>query len=154
MKKNILIFLLIFSYTLVQSQRYEFKAPPLLFSLDLKEFRSVLSSKYSYSKLTDNEIVEIVKIIDKRRDEYLTLRYKVRNSNLDENGKLLIGTNGKPVKADPELISARDAISQEVVDSIYEFLGEKRYRQFEKTLFNEYAMRSNSVMEKALKKKK
>ncbi|MCE5321109.1 MAG: hypothetical protein LLF93_08440 [Bacteroidales bacterium] len=98
--------------------------------------------------MTDKEIVEVIRIINERKEEYLSLSEKVKKSIPHD-------ANGKPTgKADPELIRAREAVSSEVATSVYEFLGEKRYMQLDKTLMNEYARKNSEALNKALKNKK
>lgn len=146
MKKFWFVLFLIFSLALF-SQSYVPQKPPLLFSLNNNDLRTVLTSKSSLVKMSDKEIVEITKIINERKEEYLTLNEKARKS-------VPIDANGKPTgKADTELLRAREAVGSEVASSIYEILGEKRYIQFDRTLINESARRNSEGLKIALKNK-
>jgi hypothetical protein len=147
MKKFCLVLFLIFPLALF-SQTYVIQRPPLLFSLSNNELKTVITSKNSLVKMSDQEIVEIIRIINERKEEYFSLIEKVKKSIPHD-------ANGKPTgKADPELIRAREAVSSEVATSVYEFLGEKRYMQLDKTLMNEYARKNSEALNKALKNKK
>lgn len=141
-----ILFFLFFSLSLF-SQAYVIQRPPLLFSLNNDDFRTVLTSKSSLVKMSDEEIAEISNIINERKEEYLSISEKTKKS-------IPFDANGKPTgKADPELLRAREAVGNEVATSIYEFLGEKRYIQFDKTLMNENERRNSEGLKKALKNK-
>jgi len=147
MKKFYLVLFLIFPLALV-SQSYGSLSLVGIFSTKGDDLRTVITSKNSLVKMTDKEIVEVIRIINERKEEYLSLSEKVKKSIPHD-------ANGKPTgKADPELIRAREAVSSEVATSVYEFLGEKRYMQLDKTLMNEYARKNSEALNKALKNKK
>jgi len=147
MKKFCLVLFLIFPLALF-SQSYGPLSLVGIFSTKGDDLRTVITSKNSLVKMTDKEIVEVIKIINERKEEYLSLSEKVKKSIPHD-------ANGKPTgKADPELIRAREAVSSEVATSVYEFLGEKRYTQLDKTLMNEYARKNSEALKKALKNKK
>ena len=147
MKKFWFVLFLIFPLSLF-SQSYGPLSLVGIFSTKGDDLRTVITSKNSLVKMTDKEIVEVIKIINERKEEYLSLSDKVKKSVPHD-------ANGKPTgKADPELIRAREAVSSEVATSVYEFLGEKRYMQLDKTLMNEYARKNSEALNKALKNKK
>lgn len=147
MKRFYLVLFLIFPLALV-SQSYGSLSLVGIFSTKGDDLRTVITSKNSLVKMTDKEIVEVIRIINERKEEYLSLSEKVKKSIPHD-------ANGKPTgKADPELIRAREAVSSEVATSVYEFLGEKRYMQLDKTLMNEYARKNSEALNKALKNKK
>jgi len=147
MKKFYLVLFLIFPLALF-SQSYGSLSLVGIFSTKGDDLRTVITSKNSLVKMTDKEIVEVIRIINERKEEYLSLSEKVKKSIPHD-------ANGKPTgKADPELIRAREAVSSEVATSVYEFLGEKRYMQLDKTLMNEYARKNSEALNKALKNKK
>lgn len=147
MKKIWFVLFLIFPLALF-SQSYGPLSLVGIFSTKGDDLRTVITSKNSLVKMTDKEIVEVIKIINERKEEYLSLSDKVKKSVPHD-------ANGKPTgKADPELIRAREAVSSEVATSVYEFLGEKRYMQLDKTLMNEYARKKSEALNKALKNKK
>ena len=147
MKKIWFVLFLIFPLALF-SQSYGPLSLVGIFSTKGDDLRTVITSKNSLVKMTDKEIVEVIKIINERKEEYLSLSDKVKKSVPHD-------ANGKPTgKADPELIRAREAVSSEVATSVYEFLGEKRYMQLDKTLMNEYARKNSEALKKALKNKK
>ena len=147
MKKIWFVLFLIFPLALV-SQSYVPQRPPLLFTLNGNELKTVLTSKNSLVKMSEKEIVEVNKIINERREEYLTSCEKLKKSVPHD-------ANGKPTgKADPEILRELEAISSDVCNSIYEILGEKRYEQFDRTLMNESARRNMEGLKKALKNKK
>jgi len=112
------------------------------------DLRTVVTSKNSLVKMSDKEIVEITKIINERIEEYLTLRERVNKS-------IPVDVNGRPTgKADPQLIRARDAVVYDVSTSIYEYLGEKKYKQLDKTLMNENERKNSEGLKNAMKNKK
>ena len=148
MKKIILILFLIFHIASLFSQSYVPQRPPLLFSLNNNDLRAVLTSKNSRVKMSDKEIVEVIRIISERKEEYLALSEKSKRS-------IPFNANGKPTgKADPEIVRAREAVGNEVATSIYELLGEKRYVQFDKTLIDENARRGSERLKNAMKNNK
>ncbi len=147
MKKIWFVLFLIFPLALV-SQSYVPQRPPLLFTLNGNELKTVLTSKNSLVKMSEKEIVEVIRIINERKEEYLSLSEKSKKS-------IPVDANGKATgKADPEIVIAREAVGNEVATSIYEFLGEKRYTQLDKTLIDENARRGSERLSKALKNKK
>lgn len=98
--------------------------------------------------MSDKEIVEVIRIISERKEEYLALSEKSKRS-------IPFNANGKPTgKADPEIVRAREAVGNEVATSIYELLGEKRYVQFDKTLIDENARRGSERLKNAMKNNK
>jgi len=148
MKKFCLFLFLIFPVVALFSQSHENLRLVGIFSMEGDELRVLVTSKNSQVKMSDKEIAEVIKIINERKEEYLTLNEKARKSSP-------VDANGKPAgKADPELIRARDAVGNEVYTSIYEILGEKRFIQFKRTLMNENERKNSEGLNKALKNKK
>jgi len=147
MKKFCLVLFLIFPLALF-SQSYVPQKPPLLFSLNINDLRTIFTSKNSLVKMSDKEIVEIDKIISQRKEEFYILKEKGKKS-------IPYGENGLPIgKVDPEIKRESNTLTDEVCTSIYKILGEKRYEQFDRTLMNESARRNMERMNKAMKNKK
>ena len=147
MKKFWFVLLLIFPLFLF-SQTYVSMWLPDIFSMKSDELSALVTSKNSQVKMSDKEIAEVIKIINERKEEYLSLSEKSKKS-------IPVDANGKPIgKADPELIRAREAVSSEVATSIYEFLGEKRFIQLKRTLMDEHERRNMEGLKKAMKNKK
>jgi len=147
MKKFWFVLFLIFPLFLF-SQTYVSMWLPDIFSMKSDELSALVTSKNSQVKMSDKEIAEVIKIINERKEEYLSLSEKSKKS-------IPVDANGKPIgKADPELIRAREAVSSEVATSIYEFLGEKRFIQLKRTLMDEHERRNMEGLKKAMKNKK
>ena len=148
MKKFCLFLFLIFPVVALFSQSHENLRLVGIFSMKGDDLRTVVTSKNSLVKMSDKEIVEITKIINERIEEYLTLRERVNKS-------IPVDVNGRPAgKADPQLIRARDAVVYDVSTSIYEYLGEKKYKQLDKTLMNENERKNSEGLKNAMKNKK
>jgi hypothetical protein len=98
--------------------------------------------------MSEEEIIRISKIIEGRKEGYFKLVDQVKKSlPRDSNGKI-IG------KADSQKMQEREAVINEVSTSIFDFLGEKRYRQFHRTLVNEVMRRSEEGLNNARKNNK
>ncbi len=147
MKNLFFILFLIFPFTLF-SQESVINNLPLIFSLNSDELRTLVTAKTSQIKMSDEEIIKISKIIEGRKEEYFKLVEQVKKS-LPRN------SNGKIIgKADPQKMQEREAVINEVSTSIFDFLGEKRFRQFHRTLVYEVMRRNEEGFKNALKNKK
>jgi hypothetical protein len=147
MKKFWLVLFLVFPLALF-SQTYGSLRLPDVFLMKGDDLRALVTSKNSQVKLSNKEIVEINKLINERREEFLALNESSKKS-------IKFDANGMPIgKADPELLRAREAVSNDVSTSIYEILGEKRFTQFKKTLIDENARKNSEGLNKAMKNKK
>jgi len=130
MKKIYFILFLLYPLALL-SQEDGPQRLPLIFSLNSDELRTLVTAKTSQIKMSEEDIISISKIIDEKKEEYFKFVDQVKKSlPYDANGKL-IG------KADPEKIRERETLHKEVCNSIYKILGDKRYKQFNRTLIDE-----------------
>ncbi len=147
MKNFYFILFLIFPFTLF-SQESGVHNLPLIFSLSNDELRTLVTSKTSQIKMSEEEIIKISKIIEKRKEEYFRLVSKVKKS-------VPFDANGKPIgMADPEIKRERDALYNDVCTSIHDIFGEKRYKQLYLTLINEYDRRNTERLKSAGEKTK
>jgi hypothetical protein len=147
MKNLFFILFLIFPFTLF-SQESEVHNLPLIFSLKSDELRTLVMSKSTQIKMSDEEIDKLSKIIDEKKEEYFKLVDQVKKS-------VPVDLTGRPVgKADPELRRERDALYNEVCTSIYKIFNEKRYKQLYITLVNEYERRNMERLKNAGKSNK
>lgn len=136
MKRSILILFIIFPLTLVSQARPE-NGFPNIYSIDIVKLKALLDSKQSFVKVSDKEFELITKLINDNRDKHFEIIDKIIKSvPLDENGK--------PVgKADPKLRAELNEQNTELYNSVNKILGERRCRQFNRTLIYE-AERMNS----------
>jgi hypothetical protein len=147
MKKLFFILFLIFPLVLF-SQEDGSRRLPLVFSLSGDELKTLITSKASRVKMSDEEIIKISKIIDGEKSEYFKLVDKVKKS-------IPFGANGRPIgKADSEVNRQLRTLSNEVCTSIYNILGDKRYRQFNRTLIDESERQNNERLRNAMKNRK
>lgn len=147
MKKICFILFLILPLSLF-SQNDGPRRLALIFSLKSDEFKALVTSPKSQIKISNEVIGKISEIIEGKKEEYFIIVDKCKKSvTYDENGK--------PIgKADPELLRERGSVENEVCTSIYEILGEKRYRQLSRTLIDEAERRNAERLSNAMKNKK
>ncbi|PKP42639.1 MAG: hypothetical protein CVT93_04250 [Bacteroidetes bacterium HGW-Bacteroidetes-10] len=147
MKKILLFLFLTLPFILLAQQ----ENPGTLygvFSMDDNEFRSLVSSKRSQVKMSENEITEICRIIGNKKAEYFMLNEKANQS-------IKYGANGLPIgKADPEIMRDLRIVKNMVYDSIYKILGEEKYELLRRTLIDENGRRSSERLKKTANKKK
>ena len=119
-----------------------------LFIMDDNEFRTLVNSKRSQVKMSENEISEILKIVNARKEEFFRLK---------EEGKKTIpyGPNGLPIgKVDPVIRQKVNNIEYEIRNAVYELLGDHRYNLLRRTLIDENARKNSEGLQKAAKNRK
>lgn len=147
MKKVIVILILIFPLSLT-AQTYIEKILPGIFSFKNDELRSLILSKDSMVKMSNKEIDMIINEISERRDNYFETINKIHKSiPRDSNGKI-IG------KADIELRNELSEQNAEIYDSVSKIIGQKRCRQFVRTLIYEEERKSSERRKNYLQTKK
>lgn len=147
MKKILFFLFLTLPFILLAQQ----ESPGRLYGLilmDDNEFRTLVNSKRSQVKITDNEIVEIIKIVNSRKEEYFTL-YELSKKSIP------YGPNGLPIgKSDPELRKKKEILFNEIHTAIYKILGDNRYNLLRRTLMDENARKNSENLQKAAKSRK
>ena len=116
--------------------------------MDDNEFRTLVNSKRSQVKMSENEISEILKIVNARKEEFFRLK---------EEGKKTIpyGPNGLPIgKVDPVIRQKVNNIEYEIRNAVYELLGDHRYNLLRRTLIDENARKNSEGLQKAAKNRK
>lgn len=147
MKKILFFLFLTLPLILLAQQESPGRLYGLIFMAD-NEFRTLVNSKRSQVKLTDNEISEIRKIVNARKDEFLRLK---------EEGKKTIpyGPNGLPIgKVDPVIREKVNNIEYEIHNAVYEILGDHRYNLLRRTLIDENARKNSERLQKSSKSRK
>lgn len=145
--KKILLFLFLTLPLILLAQQ---ESPGRLYGLivmDDNEFRTLVNSKRSQVKMSENEISEIRKIVNVRKEEFLRLK---------EEGKKTIpyGPNGLPIgKVDPVIREKVSNIEYEIHNAVYEILGDHRYNLLRRTLIDENERKNSERLQKSTNKR-